>query len=160
MFKVNQKRPLREVISFLVNWNNPQRNYLVQVSVLGGRSLWVPDGISSQRSSWCWALYVAFTWALYNRWGVFPQFRKTQQSSPRNPQNLLLPTPVIERKGKSSKSNMGFLKKCNWEGKKVSGGRERKRVWGEGGSSALWIPSTEGDMDQVLEGSIVISTGD
>lgn len=47
MFKVNEKRAhsLREVISFLMNWNNPQRDYLVQVSILGGQSPWGPDNL-------------------------------------------------------------------------------------------------------------------
>jgi len=60
---------------------------------------------------------------------------KPDSVPPGNPQNPPLPTPVIERKDKTSKSGTGFLKKEEKAGKK-EGGREGGEGW-KGVSSAF-----------------------
>lgn len=145
MFKVNQKRPrlLREEISFLMNWNNPQRGDLVQVSVLGGWSLWAPDRTSLQRSSWCWVA------ASLNWWGVFPQCRETWQSSPWESTKSATASSSHWKKGQDLQKwyrILGKKRKGRQEGKKVSGGREEGVAGGK-----------EGRVDHLLSESPVLS---
>lgn len=165
MFKVNQKRPrlLREEISFLMNWNNPQRGDLVQVSVLGGWSLWAPDRTSLQRSSWCWVA------ASLNWWGVFPQCRETWQSSPWESTKSATASSSHWKKGQDLQKWYRILgkKKKRQAGRKEGQWRERRRgcrgEGGKGGSSAFWIPSIErahGPNIQIFEGSVAIGTSD
>lgn len=162
MFKVNQKRPrsLRGVMSFLMDWNNPQRDGLVQDSILGGWLLWALDRISVQRSSWCWVA------ASLELMGSIPTMQGNLTEFPLGIHKIhccqlqTRPPKVI---WDSWKNRERWARR---ERRSVERGREERVGGGRGGkgvSSAFWILSSEGahgPNTQVFEGSVATGTSD
>lgn len=128
----------QDVISFLINWNNPHRDDLLQVSVLEGWLPCAPDRIPLQKSSW-WRVASSLETVenIPTMQGKLMEFPLESTKSP-------ISNSCCYKKGYELQKWYEILEKNRerWETRPVEGGREWGcgREGGKGLSVAFWIP--------------------